>query len=93
MYKDSLPKDKFGIGSLVEAGNEKYLVITIKKSKKVGLLDLRTMQIISEKFIEVENVNDLNSKEARAVVEIAGNLLHYTFTDFDLINKGLKGNF
>lgn len=88
MFKsDNTPMSvtNFGIGSTVEAGHEKWLVVGSAATDSVMLLNLETMVVGSS--YKVSDRNFLTEAEARALLNL---LPRYTFSDFTLDPKGLK---
>lgn len=79
--------DQFGVGSLIKGGNfQSWLVIGFDNA--VNLIDLYTMMMVSDEWVNVEDVNFLSTDEARELMNLTG--LHWTFTDYDLEPEGLK---
>lgn len=92
MFKTDKPSEMsakhFGAGSTIEAGNNKYLVVSSESD--VCCVSLSTFEVVGC-WTKVQDINYLTSKEARTLVDKGpGNALQYTYTDFDLIPKGLK---
>lgn len=82
-----MQKDQFGVGSLVKGGNfQSWLVVGFDNS--VNLVDLYTMVMVSDEWVNVEDMNFLSTNEARELVDLTG--LHWTFTDYELEPAGLK---
>jgi hypothetical protein len=87
--KSPLDKSHFGAGSIVRAGEKKYLVITI--NDKVTLLSLDTFEFFGN-GIESTDVNYLSEDEARQLInQTVGAELKLEHTDdFELLPAGLK---
>ena len=96
MFKDikltEMDLRHFGVGSTFGTIDSKEYLVVGHGPNQVHVIDLKTMNCISlGKNIRIADLNFFTSDEARKVVEVAGDLLHYTFTDFTLNPIGLKG--
>jgi len=93
VFKDdkitSMCSDHFGAGSTVIANSDTYLVVRLTDTT-VALIDTLNFMVIG-KPVKVKDPNFLTEAEARALVSQVGNVLNWTFTDFDLNPKGHKG--
>lgn len=95
MFRDTgnakMSKDTVGVGSTVKGNfdSEDYMFVCIG-DKSVGLLNLQTMIIDGKSVVSVEDINYISSAEARNILNSLGNKLNWTFTDFEIIPKGLK---
>jgi hypothetical protein len=79
----------FGVGSLIEAGHSKFLVVGIH-TNTVAVIDLTTFKQVGD-AMGVSDINYLFANEARSLVDkTVGNYLNFTYTDFDLNAKGMK---
>lgn len=92
MFRDTdgteINEKYFSVGSVVIAGHNKYLVVG--EGKYVRLLCLKTFKVLKGGR-DVEDPNFLSATEARELISnTAGDLLQYTFSDFDLDPRGLK---
>lgn len=96
MFKENqdsdLKKDRFSVGSTVEAGQNKWLVIGTKdsKGKYVALLNLHTFIVETIPLVTVGDLGFLTELEARELLDGIGGKLNYAFSDFDLIPRGYK---
>jgi hypothetical protein len=89
MFKDEITPmcaTNFGVGSTVEAGHERWLVVGSATTDTCMLLNLETM-VVGAPY-RVADRNFLTQREAR---ELVGSLPMFTFSDFTLNAKGMKG--
>lgn len=80
--------DQFGIGSVIKADRQEWLVVTSDiLSNRLYLLDLDTMAF-SNRSITVTDVHFLLKSEVIELVNLTDK--NFTFSDFEFNSKGLK---
>lgn len=80
-----MSKDKFGAGSIMKRGNQKFLVCATS-SKSVMIVRMSSFQQVENSTINVSDINHLTEDEFRKL----GYTLGCTLSDFDFDTKGLK---
>ena len=92
MFKDDkitpMCNDHFGAGSTVIATPVTYLVVRLTDTS-VALIDSADFKVMGYP-VNVKDPNYLTESEARTLVDQVGNILNWTFTDFELCPKGHK---
>lgn len=78
--------ENFGVGSLIVAGHDKYIV-TSPKEKEISLLNAKTFQLVGRgPSIEVMDVNFLTKNEVRKLLNRS--IPTHTFSDFGTFSVG-----
>lgn len=93
MFKDDkitpISDNNFGAGSVVVGNRDTYLVVRLNDTTVAIIDDVEFKQIGNA--VQVRDPNYLTQAEARELVDQVGDVLNWTFTDFDLKPKGRKG--
>lgn len=88
MFRDEISpmaNENFGVGSVVQAGHQSWLVVGHMDTGSVSLLSLDSMICGSK-----HTVADLNHLSKREVMLLVNGLSNFTFSDFSFDPKGFK---